>query len=338
MFKKIALLASLFSAALVAQEIKTPEEIQAELDQAQKDFEIAQEIFIPWYTGPLITSSANNVPAGKYNIQGYLYFESQYAQFDNERQSQRIPTIFTLQPLLILQAGLTHWLDFTIAPQGFFRWQEGHSAQEFGDLSTTFGFQIVKETPHIPSIRLTLAESFPTGKFQRLSPNKGDIDATGSGAFETIVGLNISKVIWWMKLHPMSVRFSTTYEIPNHKVDVKGFNAYGGGFGTKGKINVGDTFNADFGIEISITEKWVYATDFAYFLTFASTFSGSAGITAEGIPATNGTPFSDQVSIAPAIEYNVSSTGGFIGGVWLPLTGKNSANFFTVILSYTQLF
>lgn len=315
MLKKLILLTSLFSSILKAQdEVKSPAQIQAELNQAQADFETAQKMFIPWYTGPLITGSANNVPEGKYNIQGYLYFESQYATFDNHRQSQRIPTIFTLQPLLLVQAGLTTWLDISVAPQGFFRWQEGRSAQEFGDLSVTLGFQVVKETPHVPSIRLTAGELFPTGNFQKLNSHKGGIDSTGAGAFETVVGLNISKILWWFKLHPMSVRFSTTYQIPDHKVHVKGFNSYGGGFGTDGRVTVGHTFNADFGLEISITEKWVYAMDFAYTLSFASHFSGTPGTNGDGTPAANGAPFSDQLSIAPAIEYNVSENGGFIGG------------------------
>ncbi len=336
--KKIALFFLFFASLHAQEEVKTPQEIQAELDQAQKDFEIAQEIFIPWYTGPLITGSASNVPKGKTNIQGYLFFESQYAVFSKHRQSERIPTIFTLQPVLLYQRGLTDFVDVTVAPQAFFRWSQGRSAQEFGDLVATFGFQIVKETPHIPNIRLTGAESFPTGNFKKLNPNNEGIDASGSGAYATIGGFNISKILWWMKLHPMRLRFSTTYEVPNHKVGVKNFHAYGGGLGTNGDVTVGHTWNADLGIEVSITKKWVFANDFAYTLSFASTFSGIGGVDPTGLPAINGTPFSDQLSIAPAIEYNVSDKAGFIGGVWLPLTGKNSANFFSVILSYTHLY
>ncbi len=334
----LALLSFLCFSKGIAQEIKSPAQIQAELDLAQRDFEIAKSMFIPWYTGPLITGSASNVPMGKYNIQGYLFLDNQYAKFLDNRKSQDIPNIYTINPLLVLQRGLTHWLDITLTPQGIFRWNQGEYAQAFGDLPVTFGFQVVKQTPHIPSVRLTLGESFPTGKYQKLDPAKGGIDASGSGAYATIVGLNLNKILWWLKLHPISLRFSGTYEIPNHDVSVKNFNAYGGGFGTDGKVSVGQTLNLDFGVEVSITQKWVFATDVAYTYSRSTSFSGIAGIDATGASAANGGPSSDQLSLAPAIEYNVSDTGGFIGGVWFAVTGRNSSKFIDIILSYTQLF
>ena len=51
---------------LIAQDqpIKSPEEIQAELDQAEAQFRKAEKMFNPWYTGPLIASSASMVPPG----------------------------------------------------------------------------------------------------------------------------------------------------------------------------------------------------------------------------------------------------------------------------------
>lgn len=63
-------------------DLKSPEDIQLEINQAQTDFEIAQKMFIPWYTGPLITSSANNVAPGHFNIQTYLYLTVNHAQFN----------------------------------------------------------------------------------------------------------------------------------------------------------------------------------------------------------------------------------------------------------------
>lgn len=321
-----------------AEEIKTPEQIQAELDQAQKDFETAQKMFIPWYTGPLITGSANNVPEGKWNLQPYLFFTVNHAQYNDDRKSIDMPNVWIIQPLLVIQRGLTSWLDVTVGPQGFFRWRKGKDAQEFGDLAVTFGLQVVKQTPYVPSVRITIGESFPTGRYERLNPNKAGIDASGIGAYATIVGLFLNKIFWENPLHPVSVRFAGTYEIPNHEVRVKNFNTFGGGFGTRGDVCVGQTLNLDLGIEVSITQNWVFATDIAYFYSLETTFRGNPGITAPGIPASVGGPPSDQLSIAPAIEYNVSERGGFIGGIWFSVTGRNSPNFVSLVLSYTWLF
>jgi len=338
--KKIFFSSLVLSSVLYAQTEcpKTPEQIQQEILQAQRDFETAQEMFIPWYTGPLITSSAKNVAQGHFNMQGYLYFDINYAQFDKHRKSVKVPNTYVLNPLLVLQAGITQWLDVTVIPQGFFRWKEGHYADSLADLPVQFGFQLVRETPTIPSMRLTVGESFPIGKYQHLNPHKQGIDAGGGGIYSTIVGFDISKIFWWFLKHPISVRLAQSYVVPNTRAYVHGFNAYGGGFHTNGSVKVGNTYNADLGVEVSITQRWVFATDIAYTCSNKSTFSGKKGVLASGAEASNGTPSSDQLSFAPEIEYNVSKTGGFIGGVWMTVTGRNNVNFVSFVLSYTQYF
>jgi len=320
------------------QEITPAPVVQSEIDKAWHDFEIARKMFIPFYTGPLITTSANCVPFGHINIQPYLFFTINHAQFNKHRKSINIPNKYILNPQFVFQVGTSPWMDATIIPQWVFNWQSGHYANGFGDLPLQFGFQLAKQTPYIPAIRLILGETFPTGKYQHLSSKKGGLDAIGAGAYVTVVGIVLNKILWWLPLHPVSLRLATTYNIPDARVPVHGFHAYGGGFGTDGKIKVGNTFNADIGIEVSLTQKWVFATDIVYTYSNKSTFMGKPGHLADGTPAANGAPSSDQFSLAPAIEYNVSDLGGFIGGVWFSPTGRNSPNFVSIVLSYTQLF
>jgi hypothetical protein len=328
----------LFSASLFSQEEKTPQQIQAELNQAEADFQTAQKMFLPWYTGPLITGSANNVPKGKWNIEPYLYFLLNHAQYDDDRNSIDIPNVWNIRPLGLLQTGLTSWLDFTVIAYGQFNWREGKYAQGFGDFNSVFGVQLATETPSTPAMRLTIGETFPTGRYQRLDPKKGGIDAFGSGAYQTVLGFIISKVFWKNPLHPTRIRLAASYSIPNHDVEVKNFNAYGGGFGTRGNVCVGQTLNLDLGVEASLSQHWVLATDVAYTYSRESTFKGKPGVALTGGPASVGAPSSDQLSLAPAIEYNVSEQGGFIGGIWFSITGRNSANFAGIVLAYTWLF
>ncbi len=323
--------------SLNAQEVSR-EQIAQELAQAQRDFQTAQEMFIPWYTGPLITGSAVNVPKGKVNIQPYLFSTITYAEFSNSRSSNSIPNIYTLNPQFLFQAGFTTWLDFTLIAQGFLNWSDGHSAQDFGDTAIQFGFQLVTEKEYVPAMRLVIGEDFPTGKYDTLTVNKAAVQGTGAGIYATTVGLNISKLFWWEALHPIRMRLSTEYIIPSNNAHVSGFNAYGGGFGTRGQVDVGQTLNVDYGIEVSLTEKWVFATDIAYTYSQKSKFSGTPG-TIDGVtPAVTGGASSDNLSLAPAIEYNPDDTGGFIGGFWFPVTGRNSSNFISLVLSYTKLF
>jgi hypothetical protein len=182
----------------------------------------------------------------------------------------------------------------------------------------------LREGPYIPNIRLIIGETFPTGKYRNLNPHKNGLDATGEGVFSTSFGLNISKIFWWIKLHPVAVRLATQYIVADQKSHVQGFHAFGGGYGTR--------------VEVSINQKWVFATDIAYTISNKSTFRGKQGYASDGSLAISGAPVSDQLSLAPAIEYNVDSSSGFIGGVWFSMTGRNSANFASIVLSYIKLF
>ncbi|MBM3193589.1 MAG: hypothetical protein FJZ59_05100 [Chlamydiae bacterium] len=314
--------------------MKTPEEIQLEINKAQTDFEVAEIMFNPWYTGPLITGSASMVPPKQVMLQPYLYFTTNYAAFNAQRQSKGVPNSYVLNPLIVIQAGITNWMDVTTVPGGYFKWSQGEYGQGFGDLPIQLGFPLLKETLYIPKMKLLIGETFPTGKYQHLNPNKLGLDISGQGAFQTLIALNMTKVFWWFELHPIATRLGSNISIPNNKINVHGFNAYGGGYGTNGKIKEGVTLNLDFGLEVSINQKWVFATDIAYTYSAKSTFSGTAGELSPGLPAINGLPWSDSLSLAPAIEYNQSDSAGFIAGIWFPVTGRNSANFASLVLSY----
>ncbi len=346
MIKKRALFSLFLLTHLIAEEsvtsqptpTKTPEQIQVEIDKAQMDFKIAQKMFSPWYTGPLITGSASLVPPKQVMLQPYLYFTVNYAAFNAHRRSVGTPNTYVLNPLIVIQAGITNWMDITTVPQGYFRWTQGEFGDGFGDLPIQLGFPLVKETLYVPKMKLLVGETFPTGKYQHLNPNKLGLDATGQGSFQTVIALNMTKVFWWFELHPIATRLGTNISIPNNKVNVHGYNTYGGGHGTDGEIREGVSLNVDFGFEVSINQKWVFATDIAYTYSAKSTFSGTPGEISPGIPAINGLPWSDSLSLAPAIEYNQNDSAGFIGGIWFPVTGRNSSNFASLVLSYYIVF
>jgi hypothetical protein len=95
---------------------------------------------------------------------------------------------------------------------------------------------------------------------------------------------------------------------------------------------VGSSYSADFGYEFSFTQRWVFALDVVYNYNQKTTFSGRSG----GSPV--GGPFSDELSLAPAIEYNVNENLGFLGGVWFSVWGRNSLDFVSGIVSFTYSF
>ena len=328
----------LLSSVVWAQEkgqLQTPPPISTvdtQLRQAQAEFEVAKKMFNPWYAGPLLTPGAHNVPAGHFVVQPYLFVQNTFAIFDEHRHSKNIPDTWTVHPVMLFQMGWLSWLDFTVTAQGFYKNQSNKDTFYWGDTSFEWGIQLMKEQPYKPAIRVTVSESVPTGRYEKLNPAKNGIDATGSGSYTTNFSLNFSKVIWWVSDHPFAFRASFNYAIPA-LVRVQEFNAYGGGRDTRGKVRPGNSIAIDTSIELSFTQRWVLAVDLVYTYQNHTTFSGHKGRTYAGQTASVGAPSNDSLSAAPAIEYNHSDHLGFLAGMWFSVTGRNSADFIAGVLS-----
>lgn len=309
-------------------------EVEKQLAQAQADFETAKKMFNPYYAGPLLTPSAHNVPPGHFNIQPYIFVTNTYAEYNENRRSVNITDIWQVQGSFIFQMGWLSWLDFTVTMNAFYNSQGSQDSGYWGDTQLEWGIQLMKEQPYKPAVRITISEILPTGRYKRLSPNKNGIDATGAGSYATNFSLNFTKTVWWVSTHPFSFRGSFNYTVPL-RTNVDGFNAYGGGFGTKGKVKPGNSIAIDTSVEYSFTQNWVLAVDLVYTYQNHSTFSGTNGRTASGAPASVGTPSNDSLSCAPAIEYNPTEYMGFLAGFWFTITGRNSGDFISGIVSMT---
>jgi hypothetical protein len=316
---------------------KSPEEIAQELAEAEKQFNDALEIFDPWYTGPLITPGASMMPVGEANTQPYLFFTDTYAAFNEDRKSVGLAhNLLQLKGTVNIQTGITPNLDlnFNFAT-GTVNWQDGQTGGGYGDTSAVAGFLIYKQTRYVPQMKFTITQTFPTGKYKNL--HSDGLNGTGAGAYSTQFGLIIAKVLFWNTPHPMNMRLFLGYQLST-PVTVKGYNAYGGGVGTHGRVHPGNAFSVDFGYEYSINQKWVVATDVVYSTTNRTKFHGTPGTTSGGTPASVGSGYSDNLSLSPAIEYNFNENLGIIAGAWFSVYGRNSGNFASGIFSVTYTF
>lgn len=305
--------------------------IEAELSDAQREFEIARSMFNPWYTGPLLTPSAHVLQPGHLNLQPYIFFTTNYGVYNERGSVVDTPDLFVINPSLSpAQIGLTKWMDIAVSVQVIYQRLQGVSYANFGDSSVTLGFGVMSETVSRPAVKFAVRETFPSGNYQEFSVRTAGVESTGGGAFVTTPSVNISKVVWWSIKHPMNIRTSLNFSFPSD-VHVKGINSYGGDIGTRGTVSGGNNFAGNLGYEVSITQKWVFAIDGVYTYTWDRTFHGHT-------TAPVGGPFNDQLSFAPAIEYNLSANGGFIGGVWFSVWGRNSSAFHSEIISFTWVF
>ena len=90
--------------------------------------------------------------------------------------------------------------------------------------------------------------------------------------------------------------------------------------------------------EFILNQKWVLAPDNVYIHADATQFYGTLGTTAAGLPATVGTPSSEQISLAPAIEYNFSANFGIEAGCWFAAWGRNTTEFRSGVINFAYTY
>jgi len=232
-----------------------------------------------------------------------------------------------------IQIGVTPWMEIAFNPQTSYNRTQGVSSYVFNDFNVSLSFQAYKDSQaRYPIVKFYLEETFPTGRYQHLNPEKLLTDAGGAGAYTTTVGVVLGQVHHFKGHHFFTWRFSPFYSISNW-VSVKGFSTYGGVKETRGKLRPGNSWGALHGLEYSLTQNWAFAADLYGFTDGKSRFSGNQGTSLNGSPAAIGYPAIIQFSAAPAIEYNFSPSLGIIAGTWFTIAGKNSSRFISGVIS-----
>ena len=284
----------------------------------------------PWFTGTLLAPTGMVVPIGHYCIQPYFDFNTDTGAYNRHWHDTSTPNFFSYATALNLIFGLTEWMDVEMFPAVQYNHTKGRSAWHFADFPLLFGFQLLsaEKYEYFPGIQLQLTENFPTGKYQKLEPNKLGTDISGNGSFATTASLVFYKVYYLQGLHYISMiaAFGHTYYAPVH---IRGYSFYGGGHRCAGKVYPGNSYEGILSLEFSLNRHWVLALDTLYIHLNKDRFQGTPGVN-----ASVGRPSSESLSFAPAIEYNFNENWGIITGVWLSAIGRNSAVFRNALVSF----
>lgn len=294
---------------------------------------------LPWLTGTLLAFPGTTIPKGKLLVQPYLFATINHAVYDSHWKPRSIPNLYNINHELFLVAGLTDWMDVQVTPGVFYNLSRGKSSVQSADLPVGMDFQLLKPIVYkwFPGILLSIREILPTGKFRDLDPKLGLTEASGFGSFETNLSLIFFKIYQIKDKHYLSATLALEYYYLS-TIHVRGFNIYGGGFGTDGTVRPGNTFTALLSLEYTLTKNWVLAFDAQYVHANRSPFSGKQGVSLTGEPALVGLPSRESISLAPAIEYNFSKTFGILGGYWFTTSGKNTFSFGSFVVSAVALF
>jgi hypothetical protein len=298
-----------------------------------------EKIQQPWLTGPLIAPSGEAVPFPQIEIEPFFYIMANIGAYDKNWHA--VPLEFQRTTFLsqtYLYFGLTSWLDMGLYPQFSYAAVDNRSAWRFGDLPFSIDIQLLdpSATPYFPGIKFAIGETFPTGSFDNLNPALGGADATGLGSFGTSFNVVFYKLYHLKGHHWLSTIASLSYTV-NSPTRVHGFHSYGGGHGTNGVIVGRNIFQAVFSFELTLSQNWVFAFDNVYTHRESSQFFGTLGVTPRGDVALSGLPSGEQISFAPAIEYNFSENLGIIAGCWFTAWGRNIPQFINGVMNVTYL-
>lgn len=293
--------------------------------------------YIPWFTGSVFPPAAVNAPPNHPVIATIALFTVTYGTYSDNWKFQGTDNTYAFNPYLEFLFGLTDHIGVDMYASMISNHKKGESFTHLQDTIVLLGFQIARDKPKtwIPDIRLTLQETLPTGKYEKLNPKKMSIDSTGQGSYQTGFNLITQKLFPFQNTF-LLLKWTLTYLFPS-PVHVQGYNTYGGGKGTSGKVYPGQTLYLYFSGEYSFTQHWAFAFDMDFQYQQKSTFSGDPGQT-DGIPNAVGTLPLVQMSFSPQIEYNFSDHSGLLFGLWATLFGRNSPAFASFIAAYYYAF
>ena len=297
-----------------------------------KDADPTQPPSGPWFTGTLLSTRGSTVDQGHLVVEPYFYVTRFGGLYNNNWRLQSAATSSTYVQQTYFIYGLTSRMDIEFAPQWLGNYSQHESSTGFGDFPLQLGFQIMRGPADswLPDVRIWAQETFPTGSYHHLNPTTTGLGGTGGGSFATTLGIGVQKAIGLADDHVLRYRVNASYGFYS-PVTVQGFNSYGGGFGTAGRVEPGSVTTLTVAGEYTLTRHVVLALDVSFQIADATRFSGTTGVGMSGGPATVGKGFSEVLTLAPAVEYNWNQHVGVIAGPWFSLRGRNTSEFFGVV-------
>ncbi len=279
------------------------------------------DLYAAWWTGSLLASGGRTQGAGHTYVFGTTTYSDDYGSFDDawhyaSRASSHV-VAFGVGAL----AGITDRLDLGISLASYYKRSGGHDSAQFGDLGVKLAFQVLRSIngSWIPDILVYVKETFPTGRYERLDPTLGGVDAGGAGTYATTVGLNLQKLLLMPNRHLLKLRANFAYQYST-KVDLHGISTYGGSPTTEGYVEPGSNYLLLLAGEYQLSRRWAVALDVQWSHNGADRFFGVPGRASDGSLASVGGATANTIAIAPGIELNVTGELGIILGlVWTPL-------------------
>jgi hypothetical protein len=295
-----------------------------------------------WWTGPLLAANAATAPQGHMLVEPYFFDEITNSSFDTGGNRHALDGGHELGSLTYIIYALTDRLAVGLLPRFAYDEPAGapnSSAPGVGDvaLQLQYGLTHYTQGAWVPATSVVLIETFPTGRYDRLSRAS---DGLGAGAYTTALALYSQDYLWLPNGRILRVRLDLTCAWSG-SVGLQDASVYGTGAGFRGRAYPGSSFTAVASGEYSLTRNWVLAMDLVYEHNDSTRVAGTEpappGSSAFETLVTETGPSVSQ-GLAPAIEYNFTSTVGVIAGVRILESGRNTSGSLTPVAALNMVF
>jgi|GEM_PF-859964 len=294
----------------------------------------------PWFTGSLLSLSGKAIPPGHIDIEPYIFDTHFRGFYNNSGHVERRPDFRSTTYAPYFFFGIAENIDGQLVLQYTENLTLGRHGSGISDTVVGIGYQLLNSNtsnPWLPDARFNVQFVVPTGKFDHLSLAANGVEGTGLGVYQTALQLNISYLYELLPDHFLRTRLNLAGIAQSH-ARIHGRSVYGGGIETEGRVNSRNQFFFLGSMEYTVTQHLVPVFELYYQANQPITFSGNPGLDASGGIAQIEVNSGYQLSIAPALEYNISKDLGIIAGVWYTLKGKNSSQFTSVVIALNYFF
>jgi hypothetical protein len=288
----------------------------------------------PWFTGPLLATAGKTTARGHTNFEVYGFRTINHGRFNNARELEQTSRFTSTVVNPVFCHGITDNLDLQFSIPYAYNESQHRRFHKFGDAAVTLGYQLIeqKDSKWRPNLRGTVQEILPSGTFTELDPSLNGTDATGTGSYQTVFGLNFQHLHKFNDVNYLRTRLNLNfaYAAP---VDITGLSVYGGTPDTVGRINPGNFYALDLAGEYTLSQHWVAVMETFISRREPTHFSGFIGRNPDGTPGAIGHGVVELYTLAPAIEYNFTSNVGLIAGPWFTVAGRNTSRFISYVLA-----
>jgi hypothetical protein len=277
----------------------------------------------PNFTGPLVTPAVNTLPAGMLNVEPYLIYTNvrghygnagaRHTRHDHARQWQvALPMIYGLGDTTALQLTLSAGRTST---------HGGHTdGMRMGDSALRLQQRLTDAgdgTGWVTAV--SLAQRLPTGQYHHLDTNP--LNGLGNGMARTTLAYGVQKLQWLPDGQALRWRGQVAWSPSPGRIHVHGTSVYGTGRGFHGTVRQGQAWSASAAAEYALNAQWVLVGEAILNRTGTVHVAGSD---AWGRYRHHDHNPTEELSLAPAVEYHFSSTLGLIAGVQFTVAGRNA--------------